>query len=341
MTYTFSVLVALYNVEKYVDAFLVSLERQSYPLSDVEIIAVDDGSTDATHAIVEKWARSRANVTLLQQENSGAGSARAAALARATGQWITVIDPDDIVDRDYFSAAASFVSRDVAGAASMLVSRVYILNDATGRFSDTHPLGAKFRYGDRLARLADEPEAFQLGATAFLQREVLVENRLTYDANIKPTFEDAHLLGRYLETFDDPVVGLVSSAHYYYRKRSTNDSLVQSSWSTEERFIVVPRLGYLDMLRKVARDGRAPVWAQYMVLYDIVWFYRADQELNSKVGWISGEIRSEFLEIFGEVMRYIEPATIERFACNPISWPMRQSLLVDRKSTRLNSSHWE
>ena len=91
MTYTFSVLVALYNVEKYVDAFLVSLERQSYPLSDVEIIAVDDGSTDATHAIVEKWARSRANVTLLQQENSGAGSARAAALARATGDRKSVV----------------------------------------------------------------------------------------------------------------------------------------------------------------------------------------------------------------------------------------------------------
>lgn len=335
MTKRFTAIVAIYNVEEYIEAFLESLDRQAYPISDIEVIGVDDGSSDSSGALFENWSRGRPNIKYIKQENGGPGAARATALKYATGDWVTVADPDDILDDRYFLAVSEFIDRDVRDSASLLSSRLYILNDSTGDFSDSHPLGKKFRFGDRLAKLAEEPEAFQLGATAFFRRIVLAEHDLTYNPEIRPTFEDAHLIGRYLATFSDPVIGLVSTAHYYYRKRSTRGSLVQSSWSTKERYLNTPRLGYLDLLKRVAWNGSAPVWAQYMVLYDLIWFFKEDQNMTSKVAWLDPATRAEFLDIVDRIMVYIDASTIERFACNPHPWILRQSMLVRFGSTTL------
>ncbi|MGO2016625.1 MAG: bifunctional glycosyltransferase/CDP-glycerol:glycerophosphate glycerophosphotransferase [Brevibacterium aurantiacum] len=328
MDYQFTVLVAIYNVEEYIRAFLESLEHQSYPLSKIEIVAVDDGSLDESAEIFEAWARGRPNVKFVSQSNAGPGAARATALALATGQWITVADPDDILDKDYFSAVSKFIQRDAEQRSSILSTRVYILNDSTGDFRDIHPLGKKFRFGDRMAALSNEPEAFQLGATAFFRASVLREHDLTYDPDIRPTFEDAHLIGRYLNKFREPIVGLVSNAHYYYRKRSNQGSLVQSSWSTTDRFLNTPRRGYLDMLSQVSDNGSTPQWAQYMVLYDLIWFFKEDQNMNSKVAWLDVESREEFLQIVETIMSYIDESTLLEFSCNPMPWILRQCLLV-------------
>lgn len=336
MRYKFSVIVAIYNVELYIDAFLRSLDAQRFPISDIEIVGVDDGSTDRSGQMFSSWAKGRPNVTLLTQENQGAAAARARALNHVHGEWITVADPDDILDDNYFSAVSDFIQRDTKESASLLATRVYILNDASGEFRDTHPLGKKFRYGDRLARLNVEPHSFQLGATAFFRLRRLREHGLTYNGDIKPTFEDAHLIGRYLATFDDPVVGLVAKAHYYYRKRTAQNSLVQSSWGTVDRFLNTPRLGYLDMLRSVALGGRAPVWAQYMVLYDLLWFFKEDQNMLSKVAWIDEPTRAEFLSIVDDIMRYIDSATIAEFSCNSHSWVLRESLRLKYGSSPMS-----
>lgn len=336
MKYQFSVLVAMYNVEAYIEAFLKSLDNQEFGIDNIEILAVDDGSTDRSASIFENWARRKPNVTLIRQQNQGPGAARNRALREATGRWVTVIDPDDIVDRQYFSSTAEFIARDNLDTAALLESRVYILNDITGEFRDTHPLGRKFRFGDRLARLADEPEAFQLGATAFFRREVLDEHQLTYDDSIRPTFEDAHLIGRYLSKFDDPVVGIVSRAHYYYRKRAADNSLVQSSWGTIDRFVNTPVRGYLDMLNFLSRGESAPVWAQYMVLYDLLWYFKEDQNMISKVSWIDEGIRSRFLKTVSDIMQHIDSDTIREFPCNPHPWVLRQSLLLNYASSPLS-----
>ena len=55
MTALFSLVVPTYNVERYLDEFLASLAEQSYPVSDIEIVFVDDGSTDSSAEIIAKW----------------------------------------------------------------------------------------------------------------------------------------------------------------------------------------------------------------------------------------------------------------------------------------------
>ncbi|HCG54820.1 MULTISPECIES: CDP-glycerol glycerophosphotransferase family protein [Brevibacterium] len=340
---TFSLIVAIYNVEDYISAFLQSLDSQIYSINDIEIVAVNDGSTDSSKAIFESWMSGRANVTLINQENLGAAAARSVALEIVTGDWVTVADPDDILDPAYFSSVLDFIERDKNSLSSILSTRVYILNDETGEYKDSHPLAQKFRSGERIADLAEEPEAFQLGATAFFQLGHLRENSLNYNPNIRPTFEDAHLIGRYLNTFEHPMVGLVSRAVYYYRKRSAQNSLVQSSWNSTDRFLNTPSLGYLDMLKNISVGGIAPVWAQYMVLYDLLWYFKEDRNMVSKVAWIDIDTRNEFLRLLAQIMEFIEPRTIEEFSCNPHPWALREALRLycaNSKQERVALYEW-
>lgn len=323
-----SVIVAVYNVEQFVSATLKSFDRQTVEQSLIEYVFVDDGSTDRSLDLITTWAKKRGNVRILQQENQGAGAARKSALEVVSGDWVTVVDPDDIIDRRYFSSILQFIDRDVDQVADMLVTKVLVLNGTTGRAYDTHPLRHRFKRGTRLVSLREEPTCIQLGATAVLRVSRLRQHQLTYDTRIEPTFEDAHLLGRYLSKSEDPIIGIVADAKYFYRKRADQSSLVQSSWSLESRYSTVLEHGYLGMLSSVKDNlGYVPTWAQNMVLYDLIWYFKEETKQHSKTAWISGELRDNFLRLLSEVFDLIEIPTIETFSINPIWWSMRQTIL--------------
>lgn len=324
-----SVLVASYNVEEFIEATFRSFDHQKSGLDKIEVIIVNDGSTDSTLSLAEAWACDRQNVKVIDKANGGAASARKVALENATGKWITSVDPDDILDETYFEEIFKFLALDGANSAHMLVTRILTLNDSSGRLSNNHPLNFRFKHGTRIVSLIDEPDIIQLGATALILREVLESNSLTYDTRIEPTFEDAHLLGRYLSKFEEPLIGLIPRAKYYYRKRADASSLVQSSWSKNERFSTVLRFGYLDLLKQVHWTyGYVPMWTQNMVLYDIFWYFKEDAGQYSRAAWIDDDLRDEFMKLMHEIFEYISVATINRFWINPIWWTLRQVVIT-------------
>lgn len=94
-----SVIVPVYNTEKYLDKCLRSLINQT--LADIEIICINDGSTDKSYEILKTWASADKRIKLLSQENSKQGAARNRGLDIAQGEFITFVDSDDWVDKDY------------------------------------------------------------------------------------------------------------------------------------------------------------------------------------------------------------------------------------------------
>lgn len=96
----FSVIVPAYNVAGYIDRCLASLLEQE--AANIEIIVVDDGSTDDTYNTAARWA-SDTRVRLIRQANAGPGGARNTGLDAACGRYITFVDPDDWVEDDYFA----------------------------------------------------------------------------------------------------------------------------------------------------------------------------------------------------------------------------------------------
>lgn len=88
-----SIIVPVYNIKEYLAGCMESLQKQTCP--DLEIILVDDGSTDGSGALCDGYAAQDCRVQVVHKENGGLSSARNAGLEVATGQWILFVDGDD------------------------------------------------------------------------------------------------------------------------------------------------------------------------------------------------------------------------------------------------------
>lgn len=95
-----SVIVPVYNVEKYLARCLDSLVNQT--LEDIEIIIVNDGSTDNCQKIINEYSKKYRNIKSFTQKNQGQAVARNVGLAHATGKYISYVDSDDYVETDMF-----------------------------------------------------------------------------------------------------------------------------------------------------------------------------------------------------------------------------------------------
>lgn len=96
---TVSIIVPVYNCEKYIKKCLESALGQTY--ANIEIIVIDDGSTDQSLDIIYHTARGRSNVQIIHQENQGVSTARNRGLENAVGEYITFLDGDDYLGESY------------------------------------------------------------------------------------------------------------------------------------------------------------------------------------------------------------------------------------------------
>lgn len=104
-----SVIVPVYNTEPYLKPCLDSLLAQTVP--GLEILLVDDGSTDRSGAICDEYAEKDPRLTVIHQANGGVASARNAGLEAARGEWLGFVDADDWVEPDMFSGLLELALR--------------------------------------------------------------------------------------------------------------------------------------------------------------------------------------------------------------------------------------
>ena len=93
-----SVIIPVYNAEAYLRQCLDSVVNQT--LREIEIVCVDDGSTDGSAAILEEYAAKDVRIKIIKQENAGVNVARKEGLKLASGEWITFCDADDWLEQD-------------------------------------------------------------------------------------------------------------------------------------------------------------------------------------------------------------------------------------------------
>ena len=100
-----SVLIAFYNSEAYLKKCMDSVLNQT--LKEIEIIAVNDGATDGTEALLSEYAKTDDRIIIVNQQNKGLAVSRKAALSHASGEYISFIDGDDCVDLDMYEVLYS------------------------------------------------------------------------------------------------------------------------------------------------------------------------------------------------------------------------------------------
>ena len=91
-----SVILPIYNVEKYLDNCIQSIVNQKY--KNLEIILVDDGSKDKCPQICDEWGNKDSRIKVIHKENAGLGMARNTGIENATGDYISFVDSDDMID---------------------------------------------------------------------------------------------------------------------------------------------------------------------------------------------------------------------------------------------------
>lgn len=92
-----SVIIPAYNIENLIARCVESVVQQTYPAECMEILVVDDGSTDRTGQIIDGLAASYANVTALHEDNAGSSAARNYGLSKASGEYVGFVDSDDFI----------------------------------------------------------------------------------------------------------------------------------------------------------------------------------------------------------------------------------------------------
>ena len=115
-----SVIVPVYNVEKYLSDCIESITNQTY--RQLEIILVDDGSTDASGDICDEYGKKDERIQVIHKENGGLSDARNTGLDRCTGEYIAFVDSDDIVSVRFIEYLHKTISMDSYDIVSLIKS---------------------------------------------------------------------------------------------------------------------------------------------------------------------------------------------------------------------------
>ena len=340
-TYRYTVVSAAYNVAPYLDEYFRSLAGQILNFErHIQVILVDDGSTDDTAAVIQRWRkRYPHNITYIHKENGGQGSARNLGMSLARTPWVTFIDPDDFVDVAYFSEVDAVISRnhhdDLPETHIQLLGCNYIFyQERSGRFWDEHYLRGRFTGEERFFPYADMDDFIHLSVnSAFFRTAELERQAIRFDERRWPTFEDAHFIARYLQGLASGNVALARSPRYYYRKRKTGDSSLDTAPHDKRFYCEQMREAVLELLERssAAHNGTVPRYVQRIALSHL--WRRLRNGMNSPAPLCLKEDEAAlYLSLLRRCFAHITPSAILAFSPF-IDWSLIVGMLHFFKNT--------
>lgn len=207
-----SIIVPVYNVEKYLDECIQSIVSQSY--TDWECILIDDGSTDTSGIICDKWSKQDKRIRVIHQPNQGVSAARNIGINNAKGQYINFIDSDDWIETEYLQ---DLMNATTTNSTDLVVSGL-IQDYTNGNFSIYQPQhNNTFKLNEmNISNFINLNRDFLLyGPTANLyQADIIHKYNIKFDA--KATYgEDLLFNYNYLEHVK--TISCINQAHYHYR----------------------------------------------------------------------------------------------------------------------------
>lgn len=255
-----SVIMPLYNVERYLARAIESVLGQTIGFEEhIELILVNDGSTDDTASICQEYIkRYPKNICYLSQTNQGVSAARNNGLRVARGQYINFFDGDDLWQREAYAKAVAFLD------ANHDVDFVAIKVKFFDRSIDEHPLNYKFTK-NRVIDVTAEPDSPVMHLISCLIRQQALTGK-QFDTRLVIA-EDTKLLNDVL--VDRKRFGVLVDTQYNYRKRSNGSSAIDSAQHKKAYYLQTPILAYQSMADSWTDDGGAlHPYMQRLLLYD-------------------------------------------------------------------------
>lgn len=335
----FTIISPMYNVARYLPEYFASLERQTYGFERIEVILVDDGSTDDTAAIAEEFAARHPNVRVIRKENGGQASARNVGIDHATGTWLTFPDPDDVLVEDYFAHAHEAAQ---LAHVAMISAKLLMWFETDDRITDTHALTGRFREGNTVRNLYDSPSWIQAHITAgFVRRAVVEQASLRFPEELRLRFEDGSFVARYLLEVEQPIVAFRDDMVYLYRQRGDSSSTIQSGAANPSKYTDSIRHGYLPIIEQLQKEGRLlPRWLQNLFLYDQFWILRSSQQQSIRKHTFPEAMYRELEQLLPKFLAAIDAERIQSFNIMHVSPWMREALLLTKSGGGIAPVYW-
>lgn len=317
----YTVVSACYNVAAYLPDYFDSLIGQRLDFrNNIHVICVDDGSTDDTAAVIRRYAeRYPENITYIRKENGGQAEARNLGFRHVRTPWVCFIDPDDFVDYNCFYEADRHIAQHPRAA--LVSMNVVFYREESRRFALGHPLAYKYKKNCTarpINRMGDYLQLFT--NSALFRTDVIRDNGLEGDSRIKPSFEDAHFVARYLLMVQDKEALFLKNAKYYYRKRSNGTSTLDGKYKRKALFRDIVEYGYRDILRRYADAGISHDYVKRLFIYDILFLLRECMEEPARMSLLSQEEKEAYFSLLRDCFAFYTTEELERIHINGFNW---------------------
>lgn len=210
-----SVIVPVYNVEQYLSKCLDSLINQT--IEDIEIICVNDGSTDNSLEILTNYAQKDKRIKVLNQTNKGQSAARNLAISIAAGEYLGFVDSDDWVDLDFFEKLYNTAKKYNADIACAGFKRC-------GKFKKT--IRKSFKDARVYTDINDKVKIDNLPEHNYIWNKIYKHQMWDFEFTEGRYFEDVALLIKILYKSEKMVT--VPETYYNYRKNPNSTVAVKT-----------------------------------------------------------------------------------------------------------------
>lgn len=226
-----SIVIPIYNTEEYLGQCLESLVTQSY--RNIEIILVNDGSTDNSLSICESYASRYSFVKVYSQDNAGQGSARNLGISKCSGNYLMFVDSDDWVDREIVRKLYENLKISNSGVAVCNFMKTYI-----DQFERYYRLEEKISSGQVVTLDVEKDLLNSISVYAcgkLIKKEIFDKNGIRFPLHF---FEDAVIMPIVYVSANR--ISFIGDALYYYRNRS--GSTVNSDKMLDDRIYCMTSL---------------------------------------------------------------------------------------------------
>ncbi|EOI7656208.1 glycosyltransferase, partial [Campylobacter jejuni] len=315
----YAIISSVYNVEEYLDDYFNSIINQRLDFEkNIFIILVDDGSTDNSANLIKKYQKKYPkNIIYIYKENGGLSSARNSGLKyiqenNYKTHWITFTDPDDFLDRNYFYEVDKFLATHYHDDICMIGCNLIFYYEMQKIYKDEHPLNFKFKKEYLIKEVYNLNNFIQLGVqSAFFPAKKILTSNLCFDEKLRQFNEDLKFTNQFLIRHEKEKVVYISKAQYFYRKRSSKNSIIDQASKNINLYLQASKLGTLDLLIDARlKLNRIPLFVQYSVLYHFAWQIRSIVNNSEKLYFMSKQEKQEYLDLLDKNFSYIDSTTI-------------------------------
>ena len=251
-----SVIIPVYNREKYLKQCLDSVINQT--LQDIEIICIDDGSTDRSLKVLNEYGKKDGRIKILNQENQGPGLARNSGLKIARGEYIGFVDSDDWIDLNFYETLFTEAKKQDADLARTLY--VYEFQEHSKKDNINKTILEKKSKGE----LLNVNEHSVVIWNAIYKREYLQKNNIYFD-NLQGV-EDVPFTAK--ATYYSKKTVPVTGTYYHFRTEVENKVTIFNKKRIEE--MLKANKITLDFINSVKYENKT----DYLVAFKrVIWRY--------------------------------------------------------------------